>query len=220
MKKLQFILLFIFSTTFVFGLNINNYINNKDCNQIVDKTFFTICYDYNYKSAKAVAYRLDGSLVNENNIKKRQSFRVEKAIARKYRACTKDYTKSGYDRGHLACDAAFDWSLDSLRATYSLANIIPQARKVNRYTWSKVERYARYVAVKLGYVDVINLVKYTTNPKTIGKHKIAVPEGIYKIIYNDDENFKRCFYYKNDNNIDTKKDKLKQHLIGCKNILK
>ena len=216
MRLGKVVLLLALLLEFVSALSISQFINDKECNQTVDKIFFKICYDYNLKTAKAVGYTLDGSLVNENNIEKRPSFKVERAISRKYRASTKDYVKSGYDRGHLANDASFDWSEDSLNATYSLANIIPQARKVNRYTWTKVERYARYVAVKLGYVNVINVVEYSDNPQRIGKHKIAVPKGFYKVIYNKDEDFERCFYYKNDNNINTKEDKLKQHLVDCK----
>ncbi len=207
----------------LFAININQFINNIECNQTVDKEFFQICYDYNLKAAKAVGYTLYGDLVNENNIDKRPSFKVERAIERQYRASTSDYTGSGYDRGHLACDAAFDWSQESLEATYSLANITPQARKVNRYTWTKVERYARYVAVQLGSLNVINVVKYSKNPKRIGKHKIAVPEGYYKVLYNKDQNFTKCFYYKNDNNITTSEDKLKNHLVDCNivgNLLK
>ena len=200
------------------AINIDQFINDIECNQTVDKEFFSICYSYDLKAAKAVGYTLDGDLVNENNIDKRPSFKVERAITSRYRASTKDYTKSGYDRGHLACDAAFDWSQESLNATYSLANIIPQARKVNRYTWSKAERYARYVAVQLGTVKVINVVRYPENPQTIGKHHIAVPEGFYKVVYNKDENFTRCLYYANDNDIDTSEDKLKDHVVDCTEV--
>jgi len=200
----------------IYAININQFINNIECNQTIDKEFFKICYDYDFKATKAVGYTLYGDLVNENNIDKRPSFKVERAIERKYRASTSDYTNSGYDRGHLACDAAFDWSEESLNATYSLANVIPQARKVNRYTWSKAERYARYVAVSLGEVNVINVVKYSSNPKRIGKHSIAISEGFYKVLYNKDQNFTRCLYYKNDNNITTSEDNLKDHVVDCK----
>ncbi len=219
MKKLTlYIALFLFTLSNLYAISINQFINNSECNQTVNKEFFKICYDYNYKAAKAVGYTLYGDLVNENNIDKRPSFKIERAIERQYRASTKDYTKSGYDRGHLACDAAFDWSEESLNASYSLANIIPQARKVNRYTWSKAERYARYVAVNLGEVNVINVVKYSSNPKRIGNNHIAVPVGFYKVLYNKDQNFTRCLYYKNDNNIDTSKDKLKNHVVNCKTV--
>jgi len=204
------------STISLFAINVNQFINKIECNQTVDKEFFQICYDYDLKAAKAVGYTLYGDLVNENNIDKRPSFRVERAIERQYRATASDYTGSGYDRGHLACDAAFDWSKESLNATYSLANIIPQARKVNRYTWIKAERYARYIAVNLGSVNVVNVVKYEENPKRIGDHSIAVPTGYYKVLYNRDQNFTRCLYYENDNNITTGEDRLGDHVVDCK----
>ena len=79
----------------LFAINSNQFINNIECNQTVDKEFFQICYDYDLKAAKAVAYTLSGDLVNENNIDKRPSFKVERAIERQYRASTKDYTGSG-----------------------------------------------------------------------------------------------------------------------------
>ena len=60
--------------------NLNNYINKKNCNQIIDKQVFTICYDYKMKGAKYVSYTLDGKLVNKLNIKKRPSFYTEKNL--------------------------------------------------------------------------------------------------------------------------------------------
>ena len=212
----KYLAFFILLATNINAININQFINDLECNQTIDKEFFKICYDYDLKAPKAVGYTLYGDLVNENNIDKRPSFKIERAIPREYRASTKDYVKSGYDRGHLACDAAFDWSQESLDTTYSLANIIPQARKVNRYTWLKAERYARYIAVNLGEVNIVNVVKYSKAPKRIGKHKIAVPQGYYKVLYNKDQNFTRCLYYENDNNITTSDDKLKNHLVDCK----
>jgi len=209
-----------FALSNVYAININQFINNRDCNQIIDKKFFKICYDYDYKGPKAVAYTLDGELVNKNNIKFRPYFYPEREIPEKYRAEYKDYSGSGYDRGHMAPDAAFDWSYKSLYATYSLANIIPQARKVNRKTWAKAERYARYIAVKLNKVNIINVVVYPKIPKRIGDIGIAVPEGYYKIIYNYDKNFERCFYYKNDKYIIVADDKLKNHVVDCNVVFK
>ena len=63
--------------------------------------------------------------------------------------------------------------------------------------------------MQLGEVNVINLVEYSSTPQRIGKHQIAVPKGFYKKLYNNDQNYTKCLYYKNDNTIDTKADKLK-----------
>ena len=200
------------------ALDSSQFINEDNCNQILDKEFFQVCYDHNLKTAKAVTYTLYGDLVNETNIQKRPSFKIDREVEKQYRASTSDYTKSGYDRGHLAPDASFDWSQESLDATFKLTNIIPQARKVNRYTWKKAEKHARFIATVLGEVNIINLITYAQTPTRIGKNQIAVPEGFYKVLYNNDQNYTTCLYYKNDNNINTKEDKLREHEVECSTI--
>ena len=219
MKNIFKILTFtLLSISSIFAITANQFVNDNDCNQTIDKQFLTICYDYNLKAAKAVSYTLYGDLVNELNIDKRPSFKVERALSRNHRSSNTDYSGSGYDKGHLANDAAFDWSQESLDSTYSLANIIPQARKVNRYTWIKAERYARFVAVQLGQVNVVNVVKYSNNPERIGSHGIAVPVGYYKVLYSDDQNYTKCLYYENDNNITTSDDRLRDHEVACSEV--
>jgi len=216
MKKI--IYLFLLNYTSLFSISANDFITKAKCDQIIDKRFLKICYNYDLRAAKAVSYTLHGDLVNAVNIKKRPYFKVEKLIPRAYRARYKDYTHSGWDRGHLAPDAAFDWSQESLDATYFLGNIIPQSRKVNRYIWTKAERYARFVAVQRGEINVVNVVIYPMSPLRIGAIRIAVPVGYYKIIYSSDQSFKKCFYYKNSNDIIKKTDRLRNHVVDCNNI--
>ena len=196
----------------------SRFINEDNCSQILDKEFIVICYDYKLKAAKSVAYTLSGDLMNDPNIEKRPSFYKEKSLDKKYQISTTDYTNSGYDRGHLAPDAAFDWSQESLDSVYSLANIIPQAPQVNRNMWSQVEKYARDKAVDLGELDVINVVKYGSRSKRIGKNRMAVSRGFYKVLYNSDENYKECFYYANKLNISSRDDTVDKHRINCKGV--
>lgn len=191
------------------------YMNEQLCNQIVDNEFMLICYDYGFKVAKSVSYTLYGDLVNELNIEKRPSFYQEDDIPSEYRAKDSDYTHSGYDRGHMAPDASFDWSQESLDATYSLANIIPQAPNVNRYMWKKAEDYAREKAVEIGELNIINIIKYTDTNSVIGEGKISVSQGYYKILYNHDKEFEECLYYGNDLNISSSGDKVEFHFVNC-----
>jgi endonuclease G len=191
------------------------FINQESCNQILDKEFLTICYDYNLKVAKSVAYTLYGDLVNELNIQERPSFYVEREIESEYRAETTDYTNTGYDRGHLAPDASFDWSQESLDSTYSLANIIPQVPVVNRQMWLKVENYARDKAVELFELNIVNVVRYSNTPQRIGENNISVSIGYYKILFNSEEEYEECFYYANDVNASSENDQLENHLVDC-----
>lgn len=195
---------------------VNDFINNRYCDQILDKGFYKICYDYRAKGAKYVAYTLDGSKVNVGNIKKRPRFYPDKAIPVKYRTTSSDFTKNEFhaDRGHLAPDASFDWSKQSLKSVYSMANIIPQYRSINRRTWIKAEKYERKVASKLGSVTVINGVVYDDYSKRMRKSGIAYPVAYWKMLY-DNNGFERCFYYKNDNKVIIKGDKLRDHVVDC-----
>ncbi len=194
------------------------FINNTNCDTIVDKEFLEICYSYNFKTAKSVAYTLYGDLVNEKNIKERPRFYEEESLIPSQRAKYSDYTNSGYDRGHLAPDAGFDWSQESLEATYSLANIIPQVPEVNQDMWVKVEKYARDKAVELGLVNILNIVKYNSKPKRIGEDNIAVSMGFYKILYNNDESYKECYYYANEPNANSNSDLLSSHKVNCNTV--
>jgi len=197
----------------------SQFVNDIACDTIIDKEFFEVCYDYKLKAAKSVAYVLAGDLVNESNIKDRPNFYEEELLDEAYRVSASDYTNSGYDRGHMAPDAAFDWSQESLEATYSMANIIPQIPEVNREMWTDVEKYSRRKAVDLGEVSVINIVKY--NPersRRLGHNKIAVSKGFYKVLYNEEKAFKECYFYENRPYEDVSKDKLIDHWVDCNTV--
>jgi len=196
----------------------SQFINTNNCNQIINNEFITICYDYKLKGAKSVAYTLDGDLMNDTDIEKRPSFYVEKSLEKKYRISTTDYTKSGYDRGHLAPDAAFDWSQESLNAVYTLANIIPQAPQINRNSWASLERYVRAKAIKLGALNVLNVVKYGQRSSRMGKNKMAISKGYYKVLYNKNENYEECFYYSNKLGVSANGDSIGKHKVSCANV--
>jgi endonuclease G len=202
----------------LYAISFSDFINDKDCSQIIDKDFLTICYSYDLKSALAVSYTLEGDLVNELNIKNRPNFTLEILLESHQRASYSDYTNSGYDRGHLAPDASFDWSNESLRATYSLANIIPQVPEVNRLLWVKAESYARDMAIKLGSVNILNIVKYAEIPKRIGDNNIAVPSAYYKVLFSKEKEYEQCFYYQNIPVINTSNDTLLEHEVSCASL--
>lgn len=191
------------------------FINENNCSQIIDNEFIVMCYDYKKKAVKAVSYTLLGDLMNETNIDERPSFYVEKELLSKDRISTTDYTNSGYDKGHMAPDASFDWSEESLDAVYTLANIIPQAPQVNRRSWAKLERYVRDKAEELGELNIVNVVNYGQRSSRMGKNRMAISKGYYKILYNEDENYEECFYYNNKLGVSADNDVLEDHSVSC-----
>lgn len=191
------------------------FIDDNNCSQIIDNEFIEMCYDYQKKAVTSVAYILQGDLVNETNIQDRPSFHVEKELESRVRISTTDYTNSGYDKGHMAPDASFDWSQESLDAVYTLANIIPQAPQVNRYAWAGLEAYARDKAVEYGELGVVNVVKYGQRSSRMGANQMAISKGYFKILYNEDQDYEECFYYSNKLGISASGDKVEDHVVSC-----
>ena len=210
-------ILFIFVTISLNAVKLSDFVNTKDCDQIIDKQLYKICYSYKYKGALSGWVTLYGNLVNKKNIKKRARFYSEKTIAIKYRTKYKDYTGYGkrYNRGHfVVADADFDYNKKALIKAYTMANIIPQSAMVNQKTWIKVEKYGRILAKKFGYINSISIAKYEDLSNKIG-NGIVIPTKLYRIYYNNKAKFKKCFMYKNQLNIDYKDDKLKDHEVEC-----
>lgn len=200
-----------------------HYINSGNCNQILfNSGYYTTCYDYKARGAKYVTYTLFGSLVNSVNIKKRPRFYPDLNIPKKYRSTYSDYTRNIYkmDRGHCYADSSADNSQKKLDSVYVMSNIIPQYYTINRDKdkWAGVERYERYMAVRLGTVRVIDGVIYGNHPRRIGKDHIAVPNAFWKIIYNQHEKFKRCFYFENNREFTIGKHSIKDYLVNCSKI--
>jgi len=219
MKKIFTIFCFLAFAGSAFATEIHDFINKQNCDQVLDKGFYKTCYDYKAKGARFVGYTLNGSKVNAGNIKKRPRFYPDRAIPRQFRTTSHDYTRNEFhaDRGHLAPDASFDWSPQSLKSVYSMANIIPQYKWINRKTWVKAEKYERKIAVKLGSVTVINGVVYGDYSKRMRKSGIAYPVAYWKMLF-DNNGFERCFFYKNDSRVKIKGDKLRSHVVDCKTI--
>ena len=190
------------------------------CDQIIDKKYFKICFSYKFGGPLFVKYQLDGKKVNSINIKKRPRFYEETQLPRKYRTKYSNYTRNKFkaDRGHLAPDASFDWSADSLNATYSMANIIPQYKWINRKTWIKAENRERELAQIYKKVTVLNGVVYDKNLGTIGRSKQRIPSAFWKEI--SWRGGKECYYYINKKitKREYQMDRLEQHKADCSSL--
>lgn len=78
-KQLLFILLLL--TGISYATSLDHYVNTKQCDQIIDKQLYKICYSYKYKGALSGWVTLNGKNVNtKNDIKKRPRFYNEKNI--------------------------------------------------------------------------------------------------------------------------------------------
>ena len=101
-----------------------------------------------------------------------------------------------------------------------MSNIIPQHYTLNRsiHAWKGVETYGRYLAKKLGKINILNGVIYSNYSQTMGRDKISIPTAFWKMFYYKEKNFQRCFYFKNKPEI--KGAKIKNYEIDCSKLLR
>jgi len=162
-----------------------------NCDQVLIDTF-SICYSHKRKSPTAVYVEITGDNVVKD-IDKRPPFFTDKRVKKGYRTYSKDYTKSGYDRGHFgASDASHDWNKKHQKATYSMANIVPQTPRANRYKFVALEKHEREMAVKYKRLEVLTIAYWNAKPKTIGKSKLHVPSAFAKIMTG--KGYRECFF--------------------------
>lgn len=98
-------------------------------------------------------------------------------------AVHRDYTNSGYDRGHMAPAADMKWSQKAMAESFYMSNVCPQNQKLNRDDWNDLEETCRQWAKKFGAVYITCGPIYDSKrPKRIGKHQVAVPDRFFKVI--------------------------------------
>ena len=181
MKKLLLLIpLFLLAFASKYTPNLNNFLQPIKCDKVLHKTAFDICYSCKDKHPLAVAYELKGELVKKKISRKGLSFGPDYNLPTKCRSYSKDYSRTGYDRGHLASNASFDYNRKIQKETFLMSNIAPQKPQLNRRYWAKVEKFTRYLAVKYKQVEVVTGV---CGSKGKIRNNVNIPVWWYKIIY-------------------------------------
>ncbi len=114
------------------------------------------------------------------------------------RALLSDYRGSGYDRGHNA--PAGDMSNErSMAQSFSLANMMPQARQNNQGIWAKNIEEPTRSYVKRAEGDVFVFTGSTGNSGSIGKSRVTIPAFLYKLVYDPNKNTAWAYWIENTN---------------------
>jgi endonuclease G len=94
-----------------------------------------------------------------------------------------DYTKSGYDRGHLAPAGDFKFSQQLTKQSFFMSNISPQTPQFNRGIWKSLEEQVRSWALRDGGLYVVTGPVLRSGLPTIGRtNEVAVPDSFYKVL--------------------------------------
>ena len=183
--------------------DIKKHFTKNVCDKVLTDTF-TICYDFERKSPIAVYTEVTKETVDLLNIDPSPPFFTDKRLDKSVATANDDYNNTGYDRGHLgASDASHDWSKKTLKATYSMANIVPQTKRANRYKFVSLEKLEREKAKEHGVLEMLTLVYFNDRPKKIGESGLQVPSAFGKVF--TAKNYRECFFVWNTDEYDKKK---------------
>ena len=93
-----------------------------------------------------------------------------------------DYTKSGFERGHLCPSGDRTSTVDDNLATFVYTNVVPQTAASNTGTWETLETEERSLAAAGSHLFIIaGSIFATTPPATIGAG-VAVPTSMFKVV--------------------------------------
>lgn len=115
--------------------------------------------------------------------KRNNDFYEEDLLESDERARLSDYTRSGYDRGHMAPSADMPTKL-AQHECFTLANMVPQNSDNNRGIWAAIESSTRTLAKEKGELYVITGPLFTGSTPQRLKNRVLIPTKLYKAIYN------------------------------------
>ena len=149
--------------------------------RILKRTGYTLSYNSFYKTPNWVAWELTRK-ETEGKAERYDKFLPDPDLPEP-RVEHSDYTRSGYDRGHMAPAADMKWSKKAMEESFYMSNICPQNQKLNRDDWGDLEELCRSWARKYGTVHIACGPIYDKKqPTRIGEHRVAVPDRFFKVV--------------------------------------
>lgn len=110
------------------------------------------------------------------------SFHEETRLPPEARAHLEDYVRSGFDRGHLA-PAGDMPTIEAQAESFSLANMVPQDRTLNRGLWSDIEEGVRRLATRRGSIYVVTGAVFSGDSVQEIGGGVLVPTQLFKALY-------------------------------------
>lgn len=169
--------------------------------QLIDHKFFKIVYDPQLRLAKYVSYDLKSDDLKKKSFKRKNHFREDPLLLKMKLPTVKpsEYTKTGYDKGHLAPSADFSWDEKANDLTFVMTNMAPQKPGLNRDAWRRLEEKVREWACGEDHVSVITgpIIKKGLPHLKSG---LVIPDEFFKIVIDQTppRKFIAFIYHQND----------------------
>ncbi len=147
---------------------------------VKDYEGFTVSFNPENKTPNYVAWILQGH-ETEGATARSNNFWTDKDL----KGCpdTRDYSRSGYDRGHMCPAGEQKWSDQAMQHSFVMANICPQKHELNTGAWKTLEDKERVWAKRDSAIVIVAGPLYdTSDTETIGNNKVRVPSAFFKVL--------------------------------------
>ena len=148
--------------------------------QIIRHSGYTVSYNKDLKIPNWVSYELTRE--ETKGKEKRGNRFIADPLVTGPIATNADYTRSGYDKGHMAPAADMKWSPEAMKESFYFSNMCPQHPQLNRRGWKNLEEKIRDWAIADSAIIIICGPIINQSSRTIGKNKVAVPERFFKVV--------------------------------------
>lgn len=153
-------------------------------NYLMKKPQFVLSYNRSKGIPNWVSWQLDQTWLGD--VERRDHFRADQSLPPKWeKVDPRDYSRSGYDRGHMTPSGDRTNTEVNNAATFVMTNIVPQAPDNNRGPWVDLENHCRDL-VENGKELFIIAGGYGEKP-AIANGKVIPPQNLWKIIVVMDE---------------------------------
>lgn len=152
--------------------------SDKPDNFLLTNSAYALSYNNRKGIANWVAWRLSKNDMGE--AERQNDFRPDSRLPGGWTLIdSRDYSSSGYERGHL-CPSADRSSSPAINSeTFLMTNIAPQTHGLNSGPWEKLERYSRSMARREANLYII-AGQYGTKGKIDGR--LTIPANFWKVI--------------------------------------
>jgi endonuclease G, mitochondrial len=159
--------------------NLNNY--------LMVKPYYALSYNNSKGTPNWVSWRVIDSDLGQ--APRKDTFDEDFDLpADFYRITSRDYSQSGFDRGHMCPHSDRAANQDMSFSTFVMTNIIPQAPNVNRKAWAQMEDYCREL---VRHHDRLYVIAGPVGQggrgsdgfrDTLAQDRIVVPSACWKLV--------------------------------------
>ena len=157
---------------------------------------FAIYYSPVDKKPVYTVEKLNGVQLQAPHPRRTNQFYEEARLPLSERALLTDYRGSGFDRGHNV-PAGDMTSERGMAQSFSLANMMPQARQNNQGIWAKRVEEPTRMYIKRAQGDIYVFTGSVGHAGSIGKGKVTIPSHLFKLVYDPNKKLAWAYWVEN-----------------------